>query len=86
MKVMEYNVRTNKVETDVRVIANALKNIRKEEEENFAKAKNNGNYKKIYGETECWAFELEMFRKGIKLNKTLFKKDENGMYREFSWE
>ena len=86
MKVMEYNVKTNKVETDITVVTNALKNMRKEEEEKIAKAKNNENYKKIYGEKECATFEIEMWKKGIKLNKTLFTRDENGMYKEYSWE
>lgn len=83
---MRYNTKTNKVETDIRVITNALKDMRKEEEEKVAKATGNENYKKIYGEKECVAFEIEMWKKGIKLNSTLFAKDENGMYKEYSWE
>lgn len=83
---MEYNVKTNKIETDVRVVINALKNMRMEEEEKVINARSNKNYKKIYGEKECTMFEIEMWKKGIKLNKTLFTRDENGMYKEYSWE
>lgn len=84
---MRYNVKTNKVETDITVVTNALKAMREEEENKVANAKvTNTNYKKIYGEKECTEFEIEMWKKGIKLNKTLFTKDENGLYKEYSWE
>lgn len=84
---MRYNVKTNKVETDIKVVINGLKNMREEEERKVANAKaTNTNYKKIYGEKECVEFEIEMWKKGIKLNSTLYTKDENGLYKEYSWE
>ena len=80
---MKYNVETNKVETEITMVTNALEAMKKAEERKMENAK---NYKKIYGETECVKFEIEMWKKGIKLNSTLFSKDENGLYKEYSWE
>lgn len=84
---MRYNVETNKVEVDITVVTNGLKLMREKEESKVANARTTGvNYKKIYGEEECIDFEIEMWKKGIKLNKTLLTRDENGLYKEYSWE
>ena len=85
---MTYNKKTNKVETSIEVVVKAMKAERKERENIIKLAesgKNGYNYKKIYGEKECVAFEIAMWKKGIKLNTTLLSKDEKGMYKEFAW-
>lgn len=85
---MKYNVNNNRVETSIEVVVKAMVEER-QERENIIKlaesGKNGYNYKKIYGEKECVAFEIEMWKKRIKLNTTLLSKDENGMYKEFAW-
>lgn len=85
---MEYNVANNRVETDIEVVINAMKAEREERENNIrlaAKGISGHNYKKIYGEKECVEFEIEMWKKGIKLSTSVLSKDEKGMYKEFAW-
>lgn len=85
---MEYNVANNRVETNIKVVINAMKAEREERENNIrlaAEGISGQNYKKIYGEKECVEFEIEMFKRGIKLSTSLLSKDEKGMYKEFAW-
>ena len=90
MTVLKYNVNTNTVETSIDVVVKAMKSAREEREEIIALAKvraNEYNYTKIYGEKECVAFELEMWKKGNKtLVSSFYSKDIDGtMYKEFAW-
>lgn len=87
---MQYNVKTNKVETDREIIVNALKSEREQKEEIIklaALGKNNYKYAKVYGEEAYKAFEIEMwFRNRHKtLISSLVTKDEKGCFKEFAW-
>ena len=58
---MEYNVANNRVETNIKVVINAMKAEREERENNIRLADegiSGQNYKKIYGEKECVEFEI----------------------------
>ena len=59
---MKYNVETNKVETEITMVTNALEAMKKAEERKMANAK---NYKKSTEKQNVWNLKLKCGKKEL---------------------